>query len=250
MISKKYPEKKWMRCSRTSIKNFKLSKMKKICVMLAFAASTSIFAQNTFQGKVVYEMSYPGTELDANTMAMMPKETIIYIKNEKVRSEISMGGMGSSVSIVDNKTKTSTTLMDMMGQKIAFKATAEDVEKMKAKGASEPKVTLLNETKEIAGYKCKKAEIEMEDNKENVKMYVYYSNEITNGSNNWSNPQYKGIDGFLMEYEIAKQGVKMRMSVKSVSKENVDDSKFAIPTGYTEMNQEQMMKAMGGGGAH
>ena len=53
-----------------------------------------------------------------------------------------------------------------------------------------------------------------------------------------------------MEYEIAKQGVKMRMSVKSVSKENVDDSKFAIPTGYTEMNQEQMMKAMGGGGAH
>jgi GLPGLI family protein len=152
--------------------------MKKICLLLAFAASTSIFAQNSFQGKVVYEMSYPGTELDANTMAMMPKETIIYIKNEKVRSEISMGGMGTSVSIVDNKTKTSTTLMDMMGQKIAFKATAEDVEKMKAKGASEPKVTLLNETKEIAGYKCKKAEIEMEDNKENVKMYVYYSNEI------------------------------------------------------------------------
>ena len=58
--------------------------MKKIFSLLAFAASTSIFAQNSFQGKVVFEMIYSGTEFDANTIAMMPKETVIYIKSEKV----------------------------------------------------------------------------------------------------------------------------------------------------------------------
>ncbi len=221
--------------------------MKKIFSLLAFAASTSIFAQNSFQGKVVFEMIYSGTEFDANTIAMMPKETVIYIKSEKVRSEISIGGMGTSVSIVDNKTKTATTLMDLMGQKIAFKANAEDVEGIQKKSTSEPRVTQLDETKLIAGYKCKKAEIETEVNNEKLKIYVYYTNEITNGPNNWSSPQYKGIDGFLMEYEIAMQGIKMRMLVKSVSKEGVDDSKFTISAGYTEMNQEQIMKAMSGG---
>jgi GLPGLI family protein len=220
--------------------------MKKIITIVALVASTACFAQKgSFQGKIAYEISYPGTELDANTMAMLPKEMTMYIKNDKARTEMQMGAMGSSVSIVDNKAKTTTSLMDMMGQKIAIKSTAEDVEKAKDKNP-EPKVTLLGETKEIAGYKCKKAEIEMQD-AEKSKVVVYYTDELGSKGNNWNNPQFKGIDGFLMEYEMVKQGMRMKMSTKSVSKEDVDDSKFTIPSGYQEMTQEQMMKAMTGG---
>jgi hypothetical protein len=50
-----------------------------------------------------------------------------------------------------------------------------------------------------------------------------------------------------MEYELTQQGMTMRMSVKSVTSEPVDDSNFTIPEGYKETTMEEFQKSMGGG---
>src|SRR5687767_3903678 len=73
-----------------------------------------------FEGKIVYEISFPGLELDANNAAMLPKEMTMYIKNGKVRNEMSMGMGMTTSTISDSKTKTAITLMDMMGSKYAI----------------------------------------------------------------------------------------------------------------------------------
>lgn len=221
--------------------------MKKTLLLIAaFALSaTATFAQKgkEFEGKVVYELSFPGLEIDANSAAMLPKESIVYIKKGRTRTEMSMGMGMSNVTITDSKAKTATVLYDMMGNKMAIKMTEADMKSSEPK--SEPTVTLLNETKDIAGYKCKKAEIKTND-AENSVTTVYYTPEIGSKEMNWQQGAMKGIDGFPMEFETKQQGMTMKFVVKSVNKEEVPESKFTIPTDYKETSKEDLQKMFGG----
>jgi GLPGLI family protein len=223
--------------------------MKKIIFILVSVlaisnASAQKKAKNNsdFEGKIVYDLSFPGLEIDASQAAMLPKESVVYIKQGKSRTEMSMG-MGMSTTVLsDSKSKTATLLYDMMGNKMAMKTTEED--KKKEKEQPEPTVTLSDETKDIAGYKCKKAEVKLND-AENTSMIVYYSPEIGGKDLNWHQGPMKVVDGVPMEYEMKQQGLTMRFSAKSVSKENVDDVKFTVPADYKPTTQEEMKQMFG-----
>lgn len=221
--------------------------MKKTLFLLAALAlsASSVIAQKgkDFEGKIVYELSFPGLEIDANSAAMLPKESTVYIKGGKSRTEMSMGMGMTNTTITDSKTKTATVLYDMMGNKMAIKMTEAEMKENKPK--AEPTVTELNETKEIAGYKCKKAEIKLND-AENTVMYVYYTPEIGNKDMNWGQNTLKGINGFPMEFETKQQGMTMKFVVKTVTKEPVADAKFVIPTDYKETTKEDLQKMFGG----
>lgn len=221
--------------------------MKKSLLLLVTAITTCnlTFAQkNNFEGKVVFDISFPGMELDASTAAMLPKESTIYIKGDKSRTEMSMGMGMSNATISDGKSKSATVLMDIMGSKYAIKMTEADMKK--SQGDTKAKVKLLDETKEIAGYKCKKAEITL-DNKEKTVATVYYTPEIGGKELNWSKNEFGDIDGFLMDFETVQNGMTMKMTAKKVSPEKIDDSKFIIPADYKPTTQEELQKMFGGG---
>jgi GLPGLI family protein len=192
------------------------------------------------EGKIVFSMSYPGATLDPQMAAMMPTESTIYFKKEQSRTEVKMG-MGMTTTVLANsKTNASTVLMDMMGNKIAMKMTAEDLAKEAAKSGKST-VKELTETKEIAGFKCKKVEI---TTAKGDKIYAFVTKDITAkmGGRN----EIKGVEGFPMEFEYKQNGITMKMTAKSVSAEKVDDSKFAVPVGYKETTKEEMQKMFGG----
>ena len=170
--------------------------------------------------------------------SMLPSETIISIKGEMTRVEQSVMG-GTQVVIANNKTKNSTILMDMMGQKISMEVTKEDVEKAEAE-AGEPKIEYVSGTKEIAGYKCKKALVTSPDTDD--EFVIYYTEKIPATSSN----QYKSLKGFPLSYEVANSGMKMTITAKDVKKEKVSSSLFEIPDGYTKMSQEDLKGMFGG----
>jgi GLPGLI family protein len=215
-------------------------------VMVVGSASAQKKAKGSkeFEGKVVYDLSFPGLEIDATQAAMLPKESVVYIKQGRSRTEMSMG-MGMSTTVLsDPKTKTATLLYDMMGTKMAMKTTEED--RKKEQQQPEPTVTVTNETKDIAGYKCKKAEVKLND-AENTSMIVYYSPDLATKDINWYQGPMKVVDGFPMEYEMKQQGLTMRFSAKTVSKENVDEAKFTVPADYKQTTKEEMQQMFGGG---
>lgn len=220
--------------------------MKKTLFFIAAALclNSAIAQKGSFEGKVVYELSFPGMELDANTAAMMPKESSFFIKDTKSRMEMSMGMGMSTVTLSDSKDKSTTLLYDMMGNKMAIKMTEEE---MKKKNASEktPTVKQLPETKEIAGYKCKKAEISLND-AENTVTTVYYCPELSSKNLVFGQDHLKGIDGFPMEFETKQQGMTMRFAAKQVTKEAVADSKFTVPSDYKPMTMDEFSKMMSG----
>lgn len=219
-----------------------INKIKNAVFIAAAMISINSTAQN-FEGKVNYELSFPGMEIPDEQKAMMPKEMIMYCKGVNSRVEMAMGMGMTQTTISDGKKKEAITLMDIMGNKTAIKSTEEDMKKKT--GESAPVVKLLDETKTVAGYKCKKAIITIKDKKEGeITMPVWYTEEITTYNSQWAS-QYKGIKGMMMEYEIKASGMTMKMTAKSVTKEAVSDAKFTIPEGYKVMTAEEFQKSMG-----
>jgi hypothetical protein len=205
-----------------------------------------LFAQNQFglkSGKIVYAISYSDDRMDESQKAMMPTESTMYFKGDKTRVEISMS-IGSTKIITDNTKKKSTVLMDIMGNKMAME-TSFDESKKEMEKAGKFKVEHLAGDKKIAGYNCKKAKITQTQKDKEYSFDVWYSNEL--GVNNAMAQGIDGIDGCMLEYEMNQNGVQMRMTTKSISKEDVKDSMFTVPDGYTMTTQESLKSLMGGG---
>jgi GLPGLI family protein len=213
-------------------------------VFFAFAvfASVQSFAQKgkSFEGVITYKVDVDAVELDPMSKSMIENmQILVYIKGDKSRMEQDMGMMKTTV-ISDGKAKTAVSLLDIMGQKLMVKTSAEEVAKEETK-AGETSYKYTNETKEIAGYKCKKAEATSPESEE--PLTIYYTEEIPV---NQGSSQFKGLKGFPLQYEVNQGGMKMVVTAHSVKTEKVPDSKFAIPADYKEVSKEELQQMFGG----
>lgn len=219
--------------------------------MIVIAFFTMAMAGNAvakeFKGIITYKISYSGTDLDEQTKAMLPKMMIYKIKDNLARTEMDLGAMGKQIQIINGDEKIVYSLFDMMGQKMCVKMTEEEINEEMA-DESNVKVEQYDETKEIAGYECKKAVINVEsDDGTKTSFIVYYTDELGGSALNFDNPMFKEIDGVLMEFEMEQGQMTMKLEAVSVKKENVPDSEFVVPDGYQELTKEQMQNMFGGG---
>lgn len=207
---------------------------------------TSLAGDNDFNGIIVYNITYSGSKVTPQMESMMPKTVKIKIKGEKSRTEMNMG-MGSTNVIFDGATQTSITLMDMMGQKLAMKMTAVELEE-ELKDAPEVEVENTSETKEIAGYTCKKAIVKVhEKNSDKVtEQIVYYTDKLGPGYSNMDNPLFKSIDGVMLEYSMEDKGISMQFTAISVEKKKIADSEFEIPEDYKVVTKSEFQNMFGG----
>jgi GLPGLI family protein len=196
-----------------------------------------------FKGVVTYKVTIEGSGVTDEMKAMMPKTMTLTIKGNKAKMEMVMS-MGKTITITDGDSKTAISLMDMMGQKVAIKQTQEEIMKDLA---DSPKVNVevTSETKDILGYTCKKAVITSAE--DDMEMTVYYTEELGSKDLNFDNPQFKDINGVMLEFEMPNEMFSMKFTALSVEKKNVDDSEFAIPDGYQIKTKEEMKSMFGGG---
>jgi GLPGLI family protein len=217
-----------------------------VVAIFALALSGSATAKD-FKGIITYKISYSGTDLDEQTKAMLPKMMIYKIRGNMGRTEMDLGAMGKQVQIINGDEKVVYSLMDMMGQKMVIKMTEEE---LMEEAGKQPEFTIeqYDETKEIAGYECKKAVINFEtDDGSKNSFIVYYTEELGGKALNFDNPMFKDINGVLMEFEMEQGPMKMKLEAVSVKKENVPDSEFVVPEGYKELTREEMQNMFGGG---
>jgi GLPGLI family protein len=193
-------------------------------------------AQKQFEGTVTYTLDISGEGLPPEAKQMLAgSEMIVAMKGDKARTDMNMT-MQKTTAISDAKTKTSFVLMDLMGTKYKIVSKADEKQ-------PEVKVKELPETKEVAGYKCKKAEVTMEGQTEPIT--VFYTEDILNTG---YNSQIKGIKGYPLQFEVNQGGMKISYTAKSVSKDKIEDSKFVIDTkDYKEVTKDELTKMMGGG---
>ena len=212
-------------------------------LVLIFSSS---FGQNSkhsvTSGKIIFDVTYPESQLDAQTIANLPRESVMYFKNDLSKVEVAMP-LGKTIMLANNKTGDGTMLMDMMGKKYAIKTNMEDLKKQN-KSFEKPKIELTRQTKMIAGYSCTKAIITVNTESGEKSFDAWFTNELK--AKNSISSQIDGINGFLMEFVNNQNGMNMKMTERSVEVKDIADSEFEIPKDYEITTMEDLQKNMGG----
>lgn len=206
--------------------------MKKILLsFFAFLLTGFVYSQS-FEGVIEFKIESPG--IDESMKSMMPKKTTSFIKDQKVRTEMDNPMTGKSITIVDNEQKKVFQLMNMGGAKKCIVIDIDDEDENK-----ESEINKLEETKEIAGYTCKKVEI-IQD--ENITI-AWVTDEIQAPANRKFNEK---LDGFPLSYEVENNGITMIMTATNIEEKRVNNSKFVVPQGYEKISMEKAQQMMMG----
>lgn len=223
--------------------NFK--HMKKSITLVALAAFLLVSgfsqAQKKFEGTVIYSIEFLG-DVDPQQASMMPDQAKVNYKGEMSRMEME-SMMGTNTVISDAKNKSGFILLNMMGKKLAMKIDEMLMEKKDKFNPDSYDVAITDETKEIAGFKCTKANVTNKETKD--AFTIYFSKELL-PQGGLSAQNFKGIDGMLLEFQSDMNGMKSQMTAKKVIKEKIDDSIFKMPADYKLVTQQDLMKEFGG----
>ena len=214
--------------------------MKKINLIVGIILFTIQTFSQDFTGKITYEVDYDLPEAMEPQRSMLPTEMITKIGKQHSKI-IQNTMMGEQVTIFNVKTKMTTSLFNLMGQKIALEINTANEE-----NENKPEIEYLDETKTIAGYECKKALFTINTTSadgvdDKMTMEVFYSTEISAKSNQ----QFSQLKGLPLQYSINTQGMVMNLIAKEIVKEKYGKNEFEIPSGYEKMTLEDFQKMMG-----
>jgi len=211
--------------------------MKYISLLLSFAFSTIIFAQNDFEGTIINKIEYEDIAEEMQAMqSMLPAESTTEIKDGMSKT-VTNSAMSNVTVISNSETGEILMLQSAMGNKIATRMSPEAIKKQQEE--SKIKVEYNDETKEILGYKCKKAII----TSDGAETEVYYTTELPSVS---TNGQPNGIPGFPMQTIVSNDFFTMISTVSEIKKGKIKKIKMDIPSDYKEMTIEEIMKSQGG----
>lgn len=213
-------------------------------LLIAFASCLYILGVTSCSNSDEKFISEGAIEYDAaivdqsNPMATLaPNKMTIKFKNNKSCAEMSAGmGLFSTSFISDPETKSMTQLVKLLNKKFSLVQHAADIQKENETYPLE--ITPLKETKVIAGYKCQKAHVKVNDEL-GSEFDIFYTKDLNIKDPNFANPFYK-VDGVLMEYQMKKFGLEMKFTAKAVKNEDVDDSTFELPDDYKPVSKEEM----------
>jgi GLPGLI family protein len=180
----------------------------------------------------------------SNPMAnMAPNKMIITFKDNKSSAEMSAGmGLFSTSFISDPQAKTLTQLVKLLNKKFLLVQNESDIKK--ENDGYPVEITELKDTKQIAGFKCKKAHVKVLGD-EPSEFDVYYTTELKIQNPNFANP-FNKINGVLMEYQMKKFGLEMKFTAKTVKREDVDDAVFETPPDYKKISPQEMKELFEG----
>jgi GLPGLI family protein len=196
---------------------------------------------SNFEGVISYQIK-AGAGVPAEISSMFQTmEMKTFVKGSLTRSEEAIAGNKNVVIADSKKPDDPIMLISMMGHNYAVKRN-DSLKKIAESNA--PKIEYIDSssaTKQIAGYTCKKAKISisMPNNGGSMTSDLYYAPDLP-----YADPQgqFKGLKGMPMEYSINMSGLNITISAKLVEKKPLADSLFTVPSGYKEMDINQMQK--------
>lgn len=208
--------------------------MKNLLLLTILVLSVQVKAQN-FTGTITYDFKISGPMAE-QVKGMMTEKQIVKIKGNNMRQSMKGGMMaqmmGDIIFLGDKK----EAYILQASEKKALKI---DIEDKKDEGPK-PKVTKLNEVVDIAGYKCQKYSIEIENEQlgGTLTEYVWATKDIQlstpkSGLKNNNSITMEGVDGVVLKMVTDMNGMfTLTMIATQVQKGDIPDSEFTIPKDY------------------
>ena len=197
------------------------------------------------EGVIEYELKVLDNNNPILTTDLLPRTMITRFKNNCMSQELSAGMGMFSTSFVSNLEKKSVyQTLQMLGKKYTYVADSVQLIDIINK---EPvlKFELVPGQKVIAGFNCKKAIAKYVDGSK-APIEVYYTEEISVKDPNFYF-NYNEIKGVLMEFNVTRYMIEMRLTAKSVKNEEVPDSYFNVDSSSKIVSLEEMNGYFTGG---
>ncbi|MFZ1528578.1 MAG: hypothetical protein WAT19_07505 [Ferruginibacter sp.] len=204
--------------------------------LLTFAViSLNSFAQKLLtEALVEYDISISSSKGDALSDQLNGAKLTLYSRPGISRTEM-VSSLGTESTVFDNKTGKGFILKEYSGQKLMITMTRENWQQKNQRNDN-LKFEIAGETVVINGYNCKKATALTADGKT---LTVYFTPEITLANTQYNNA-FKQLPGLPVQYELQSGNLSFKYSLKKVSDEPVETSKFDAPkSGYRIMSFEE-----------
>jgi len=198
------------------------------------------------EGVIEYEVTYPYLDGSSFMVRMLPSKMTMKFKNGKFKTIVSKGKQLRTEFISDCKKKTLATAFQFGNKKMLVELNDKEIKGMLGEF---PKVTYIDvQGKDtLLGFNVKKKDAVFE-NIVSPEAEIWYTDDIELENANWCYP-YSDIKGVLVQYELERYGLRMRLKAKKFTQEEVDDKEFELPTGYDRVKlrdfEEEMKTRMG-----
>ncbi len=221
-----------------------IKKHNRIILISIILISVAGCSKSTFRGTIDYDISYAGSRIDYATQEALPENMSVSANDNLVKKEM-RGGELIQVQISDSETETVNDLLEIMGNKYHIKKSREEI-LANLKELPEPQIVLTDETTDILGYTCLKAEaITYDSDGEEVVSVIYFTKDIPGFPFNFDIP-YREIPGLMLVYELKVGDIKMRFEAKEVkeSRRGTGKRSFKIPSNYEQITYEELREKM------
>jgi GLPGLI family protein len=200
-----------------------------------------------WKGTITYNVSYDGENITPAAVANAPKQYTVKVMGDK--SSMSFVAGMATISFVSNPE------FDLFMQKIEFgdkkyaiKKKLSEIEQLDSIKRHEVTVDLVNETKMIAGYECKKAVVTYTPTDtaygEEQMFNFYYSEDLGDETTN-EGEDYAEIPGLLLEYSMIQGDMILTLSASEIKKGGVGDADFMVPVDFKVVTEEELEKELG-----
>lgn len=210
--------------------------MKTIFAILVLGLVTPALAQQRVVAEctVMFKITLDDGTVDKDVSNSISRSAkTVYIKGNDSRVDLISPAIQQSV-IYDKTQNTAVVLREFGTNKFMNRLNKEQwlTANKQYQGMA---ISLVNETKTILGYECKKAMITLKDGSV---FSLYYATAIIPSVKEFEY-QFKDVPGFVLEYQIKESGDNTLVNYRAekISLSPVLASKFDIPTsGYRIMN--------------
>lgn len=213
-----------------------------LVLLFSSCGENGIFSDKISEGVVEYEITYLEDEKDNPLISLLPTSMSFKFKdNNSVQKIEGWIGIFSMAGIHNVKDGTNSALLKIMNEKYCYQS-GFDGEPFGFDRMPDMKIELVDETKEIAGFQCKKAQISFENPK--IEGFeVYYFEKVDLKDPNPNNP-FKKIPGVVMEYRMSFQKIPMALKAVKVEEVPVSDEEFDIPDGYEMVSRDKIQEVI------
>jgi len=201
-----------------------------------------------FKGKITYSISYSGDLMTPVQISQAPKTLTTKVMGTMTNTEIIQGP--AIITLIERPDENVKIMMIELMDKKAGMTKIDTVDTDSAEQYT-TEIEYSDDTKEIAGYVCKKAVVTFTP-KEGVEdeeqtLIVYYSPELGGAELNPDGP-YKGIPGRLLEFYQVSPGVIAKYTATEIKKGGVNELvDFYFNSDFKEFkDQDELMNYMQG----
>lgn len=203
-------------------------------LIIPFCLLSYLAGYGQFEGKITYEVTYASEDPSLSSLAdHFPKVSELYINGQNSRFQQMVSGGGQQIFISNTEAEKSILVMRFLGECFKVVFTKQNIEQLEENLSF--KVEHTSATKEILGITCQKAISVVGGDT----LVVYYNTELFNGN---MLPQFKDLQGLVLEYETIQDGLHTSFKAKELKPEEVAMDWFEVSDVIREISFEVFAK--------